>query len=65
MYVEKILRNQKRIERTIQLYEENQKKEQASSSVAAETSEKETVPQIQQQIVEVDTEKISEAEAVA
>jgi hypothetical protein len=27
MYVEKILRNQKRMERTIQLYEENQKKE--------------------------------------
>ena len=26
MYVEKILRNQKRMERTIELYEENQKK---------------------------------------
>ena len=26
MYVEKILKNQKRIERTIQMYEENQKK---------------------------------------
>jgi len=27
MYVEKILKNQKRMERTIQMYEENQKKQ--------------------------------------
>jgi hypothetical protein len=32
MYIEKIIRNQKRIERTIQLYEENQKKQNPEGS---------------------------------
>ena len=54
MYVEKILRNQKRMERTIQLYEDNQKKKQ--DSVNNEQKEEGTYN-------EIDT--ISEAEAVA
>lgn len=44
MFVEKVLRNQKRIDRTIEMYEENQKKlKEAASNQTFELSEKEAV----------------------
>ena len=56
MFVQKVLRNQKRIEKTIELYEENQKKEiQVKAAQILSEGIKETV----------DTDKISEKEAVA
>ena len=58
MFVEKVMRNQKRIERTIELYEQNQKKE-------ADSKESQIAP-VSVAIKEtVDTAQISEKEAVA
>ena len=47
MFIEKVLRNQKRIDRTIELYEENQKKKQQEEMEekvkVSDLSEKEAV----------------------
>lgn len=59
MFVEKVMRNQKRIERTIELYEQNQK-------IEAESKEPPQIITVSVPIKEmVDTAQISEKEAVA
>ena len=68
MYVEKILRNQKRMERTIQLYEENQKKQMESEGKQSNDSEVPALPTkvtIKMTIEPEPEFDISEADAVA